>query len=454
MGNRTDVLLQQIDEVYKADLPEHVYERARLALLDYIGVTLAGTEAMKERVKEYYAAVQPEAGDYIAIGVSAKCNLKDAVFLNGLHAHALDFDDGTNAGIIHLGSPVFSVLLPLAQNCHADMEKFLRAAIIGYEMSYTLATTIQPKHKEIGYHATGTCGVLGAAIAASYLLDYNEEERKRAIAFAAVSASGMLQVLDDGSELKPYNVAKASLLGLVAVQMAKCSFQVHPDPIGGERGFLQMMAGDASISIRHPKQEGKYAIERAYVKPYAACRYCHPAIDAAIQIQKTGTVKITDIEKILVKTYFLAVNKHDHTTIPTTASAKMSIPYGVSVGLLYGKAGFEQYHEKYLHFAELKKLTQKVFVEADQEMTDMFPQYTYATVEVWMKDAEKREVTVSLPKGEPENPLTPDEFEKRFEELIVYGGKTVEDAKCYEKYVMQDQNIGKLLSALGGICFG
>ncbi len=454
MDNQTDILLRKIDELYKADVPELVYERAKLALLDYIGVTLAGTEAMKEKVKEYFAAAQPEAGIFTAIGVSTKCNLKDAVFLNGLHAHAMDFDDGTNAGIIHLGSPVFSVLLPLTQRCQADMKKLLRSAIIGYEMSYTLATTIQPRHKEMGYHATGTCGVLGAAVAASYLLDYSEEERKRAVAFASVSASGMLQVLDDGSELKPYNVAKAALLGLVAVQMAKCSFQVHANPIGGERGFLQMMAGDASIRVKSPKQEGRYAIERAYVKPYAACRYCHPAIDAAIQIHKAGTVKITNIEKILVKTYALAVNKHDHTVIPTAASAKMSIPYGVSVGLLYGKAGFEQYQEKYLHLADMEKLIQKISVEADKDMTDAFPQRTYAKVEIWMKDGGKMEKRVSLPKGEPENPLTPDEFYKRFEELLVYGGKTAGDAEQIWECVIRERDIRNLLAGLGGRCFG
>ena len=38
-------------------------------------------------------------------------SMNNAVFINGLNGHALDFDDGTNAGIIHLGSPIFSVLL-------------------------------------------------------------------------------------------------------------------------------------------------------------------------------------------------------------------------------------------------------------------------------------------------------------------------------------------------------
>ena len=52
----------------------------------------------------------------------------------------------------------------------------------------------------------------------------------------------MLKVLDDGSELKPYNVAKTSLLALTALQMAKAGFKGHPDPLSG-RGFLKMMTG-------------------------------------------------------------------------------------------------------------------------------------------------------------------------------------------------------------------
>ena len=53
------------------------------------------------------------------------------------------------------------------------------------------------------------------------MLGFTEEERFQAFAAACVSASGMLKVLDDGSELKPYNVAKTALLALTSLQMAK-----------------------------------------------------------------------------------------------------------------------------------------------------------------------------------------------------------------------------------------
>ena len=105
-----------------------------------------------------------------------------------------------------------------------------------------MAVSIQPGHKAMGYHATGTCGTLGTTLAAAYMLGFTEEERFQAFACCCVAASGMLKVLDDGSELKPYNVAKTSLLSLTALQLAKAGIKGHADPLGG-RGFLKMMTG-------------------------------------------------------------------------------------------------------------------------------------------------------------------------------------------------------------------
>jgi len=230
----------EIDKIAHKELPKEVMDRAVRSLLDYLAVTCAGAAFQKTKLTHYFGFAQPEAGAFKAIGMRKELALKEAVFLNGLNAHALDFDDGTNSGIIHLGSPIFSLLLPLAQRYGNTIEEVLRAAVIGYEASYTMAVSIQPQHKAMGFHATGTCGMLGATLAAAYMLGFNDEERYQAFAAACVAASGMLKVLDDGSELKPYNVAKTALLSLTSLQMAKAGFKGHADPLGGYRGFLKI----------------------------------------------------------------------------------------------------------------------------------------------------------------------------------------------------------------------
>ena len=221
--NQSASFLAEIDRVWNTPVPEPVMARTRRSLLDYLAVTCAGAAFQREKLEAYRAFARPEEGAFRVIGTGWNVTLKEAVFLNGLNGHALDFDDGTNSGIIHLGSPVFSLLLPLARRYGVSTEELIRAAVIGYEASYTMAVSIQPGHKAMGYHATGTCGTLGATLAAAYMLGFSEEERFQAFAAACVAASGMLKVLDDGSELKPYNVAKTALLSLTALQLAKAA---------------------------------------------------------------------------------------------------------------------------------------------------------------------------------------------------------------------------------------
>ena len=433
--NLTDQFLDSLEAIAAKPIPQNVIERAKRAMLDYLCVTIAGAQSHRDKLAAYCEFAAPESGDYTIIGCNRKASLKEAVFLNGLNGHALDYDDGTNAGIIHLGTPLFSVLLPLAQKHGCSFQKLMHAVIIGYETSFTMALSIQPMHKAMGYHATGTCGTLGIAIAVSYLLDFTPQQRKESFAAACVSASGMLNVLDDGSELKPYNAGKAAVSGITAVQMAMAGFHGHPDPLGNERGFLKMMTGNSDLPLKQPLHEGTYAIEKAYTKPYAACRYLHPAIEAAVFMRNNYSLSPEDIKSIDIRTYLWAVNKHDHCEVPSTASAKMSIPYSVAVAIVYGRAGLREYSEENIINPIILETAKKVSVADDAELTIIFPEITSAIVKIITSDGRELVHRVDHPKGEPENPLTDEEFRDRFNELVLFGGKNPDDAEKIFEFV-------------------
>ena len=443
--NRSIEFLSAVDGVWTAPVPEAVMTRARQSLLDYLAVTCAGAEFQKDKLARYWAFAQPEAGAFRAIGTGRDLALKEAVFLNGLNGHALDFDDGTNSGIIHLGSPIFSLLIPLSQRYGVKVDDMLRAAIVGYEASYTMAVSIQPGHKAMGYHATGTCGTLGATLAASYMLGFTDEERFQAFASACVAASGMLKVLDDGSELKPYNVAKTALLSLTALQLAKSGFVGHADPLGG-RGFFQMMTGKPDVELKPVLLNGTYAIMKSYTKPYASCRYTHPAVEAAIHMR--NEVSPGDVEAIDIRTYDLAVSGHDHTEIPGSYSAKMSIPYATAAGLLYGKAGLQEFSEEAVKDETILALTKKIRVSADAELSAVFPNIQAAIVAIKTKNGTFTD-RVDFPKGEPENPLTDEEFRLRYDGLMAYAGVAPADsAAVFDRVYAADTAVEALVERL------
>ena len=443
--NQSEQFLHDIDSLFQKEIPEPVMARARQSLLDYLAVCSAGTGFQEEKIRNYFAFLEPEAGNYTMVGLGKKLALKETVFLNGLNGHALDFDDGTNAGIIHLGSPVFSLLLPLAEKFGKSVEELLRAAVIGYETSFTLAVSIQPGHKALGYHATGTCGTVGATVAASYLLGFTAEERFHAFAAACVAASGMLKVLDDGSELKPYNVAKTALLALTSIELAMAGFKGHPDPMGG-RGFLRMMTGKEDVVLKPLFLDGTYAIMKTYTKPYASCRYTHPSIEAAVRLRNEYGIQPCDVAAVDITTYSLAVSGHDHTEIPGSYSAKMSIPYSVAAGIIYGKAGLQEFTEEKVKDNTITQLTKKVRVKSDDKMSAAFPVLQSSLVRIALSDGRRFELQVDYPKGEPENPLTEEEFKDRYDGLMAYGGvsRTVSDA-VYQKVYGEGVKVSELL---------
>ncbi|HJH60378.1 MAG TPA: MmgE/PrpD family protein [Bacteroidetes bacterium] len=437
--------ISEVKSVEKIIVPKNVIHRTKLALLDYIGVTLAGYYEQRELIKTIIESFCGISGEIYPVGISTPMSMNNAVFLNGLNAHALDFDDGTNAGIIHLGSPIFSVLLALAQKYDLGGEELLKAAIIGYETSFTMAKSIQPMHKKRGYHATATCGLLGIAMASSLVLKFDENKTKQAISIAALSATGSLKVLEDSSQLKPYNVGKTALLGLISVQMANAGFIGPDDAFSGVAGFLNQMYGSESVQFVPCMMNETYAIEKAYIKPYAACRYTHPSIDVALELRKKIPVQNDDIESVSIKTYSLAVKNHDHIDIKGSASAKMSIPYNFAVTYLTGKTGMEAFTKEILDDPSVIKLTKKVTVEEDALMTAAFPKETMATVSMRFKDGSICEGKSILPKGEPENPLSDEEIFEKFKKLALYGGKTLEDA---ERIIDAVMNVESQLPAL------
>ena len=443
--NKSIEFLQAVDGVWTAPLPAETLAKARRCLLDYLAVTCAGAKFQADKLKKYFDFAQPESGRFRAIGTGKDLALKEAVFLNGLNAHALDFDDGTNSGIIHLGSPIFSLLIPLCQRYGTCVSDMLKAAVIGYEASYTMAVSIQPGHKAMGYHATGTCGTLGATLAAAYMLGFDAEERFHAFASACVAASGMLKVLDDGSELKPYNVAKTALLSLTALQLGKSGFKGHADPLGG-RGFFRMMTGKEDIELKPALLHGTYAVQKAYTKPYASCRYTHPAVEAAVHLR--SEVLPEEVESIEVRTYDLAVSGHDHTEISGASGAKMSIPYATAVGLIFGKAGLREFSEETVKDPRVLGLTRKVRVTSDEALSRLFPDVQAAVVTVRTKNGEYSD-RVDFPKGEPENPLTDVEFRERYFDLMSYADVDAEKSSAvfdavYEENAKVDELAKKL----------
>ena len=393
-------------------LPDNVMLQARKVLLDYLGVLAGGKRYIKEKHPELINGAP------------------NSTFLNGFAAHVLELDDGHRHGMIHLGASIVSAVLEAARKENLKSEDVLRGIVMGYEVAVRSARAIQPGHKVRGYHVSGTCGTLGSALGIAFACNYNKEQLISTLACAVSSAAGVLEIQEQASELKPYNTARAAYDGVLAAQIGKLALPGPDDILGGKRGFLVALTDTPKPEFLTDFTEDDYCIEGIYQKVHAACRHCHPAIDATLDMRNDLNLKPEQIEKIEVHTYKLAVGSHDHKEIRGVSSAKLSTPYAVALAIVKGSCGYADYNEENLNDYWIKNLTRKVSIIEDENLTAQSPAVRGARVTIYFENGEKYEASCLYPKGEPENPLTQEELESKFRGLAVFGG--LSEKECAE----------------------
>lgn len=367
----------------------------------------------------------------------------NAALLNGMASHVLELDDGHRKGAVHVGAPVLSALLTVAAKEEMSSDDFLRGIICGYEATIRLACAVQPGNKLRGYHATGTCGTVGAAMGIAAALHYTKAQMNTTIAAAVAGAAGVLEMQEDESDLKPFNIGRAAMDAVLAAYIGRTGMKGPTDALGGKRGFLKVMTDDAHVCFLTDFTNKTFFVEQIYQKVYAACRHAHPAIEAALILR--SQIEVDDIDCIEIRAYKLAVAGHNHTEIRGINSAKMSIPFSVAVALVTGDAGLEAYTEETVRNPRVLNLSKKIKVIEDAELTAQSPGKRASIVTIYTKTGEftKR---VDYPKGEPENPLTKEELEDKFRGLAMYGGLTSEECEEIIAEIWKDDfSLSKIL---------
>ena len=411
MTNITDLFVDYLFSKY-SNITKKIIDKSISCKKDYIAVTCAGAKKNQMHWEKFLNEIP--AGKAVLLGYDLTTDGKTAALINGFNAHSLELDDGQRFAMIHLGASILSAINAAQNEIGFSDESYLKGIIMGYEAACRMAIAMQPSHKNRGYHAAGTCGTIGCAVGVAFALGFNKQQLKRVLTIASGSSAGMLEIQEQRSELKPYNIGRASMDGLTAAYMGITDFDFPSDMLGGERGFFKLFSDNYDIS-KLIENTNYFEIERIYVKPYASCRHSHSAVEAAIKIH--NEVNIDKITSILVETYKLGVKGHDHTDIQGVASAKLSTPYAVAAGILYGRADlsvFEPLDE------EIIKLAQKVKIKELPELTLECPNKRIAIVSVTMYDGKQIQQRVDYAKGEPENPMTEEDLFQKEQQLKAF----------------------------------
>jgi 2-methylcitrate dehydratase PrpD len=202
----------------KVPVSPEVLHHAKRAVIDWHAALLPGATVPPAVLLEKSLAEELDRGGArLALGRSA--TVRAAALINGTAAHTMEVDDIFRDGIYHPGAPTIPAALALAQANGASGEQFLRAVIVGYEISTRIGAAMGRAHYRY-WHNTGTIGVFGACAAACELLGLDRKRFAHALATVTTFSAGLQQAFRMDSMSKPLHAGRAAEAGVTAALSA------------------------------------------------------------------------------------------------------------------------------------------------------------------------------------------------------------------------------------------
>ena len=271
-------------------------EVAKCCLLDWLGVTLAGS---REPLSDILAAelTSPGGQEATLIGRPDRVSVHAAALVNGSASHALDFDDMHLTVMGHPSVAVAPAVLALAERHRSSGVELLTAFVAGVELECRLGVLVGPSHYEHGWHNTATLGAFGAAGACARLLGLDRQRWLYALGIAGTQAAGLKGVF--GTMCKPLHAGRAAANGLLAAVLAARGFTSAPHIIEAPQGFGATHGTLAGVEVLEPLH-GRYLIRETLFKYHAACYWTHSVIESALSLRQEG-VRPEDVSAVEVE---------------------------------------------------------------------------------------------------------------------------------------------------------
>ncbi len=344
------------------DCPAEAVETARRAILDCLGVMLAGSVEPAARIVADVARAEGGSPLATVVGTPLRTGAVWAALANGTAAHALDFDDTNFAMMGHPSAPVLSAALAAGELAMADGRALVHAFLLGFEVETSMAAVMNPPHYEKGFHATGTLGTMGAAAAAARLLGLDAPQTRAALAVAASQASGLKE--NFGTMTKPFH-------------------------------WKILETGVA-------------------VKPYPSCACTHSIIDSTLELQRTHKITPEEVAEVTVGVNAAVPRILIHSNPRSGLEAKFSGEFSAAAALCEGRVGIGTFRDDKTDDPAIRALMKRVRLVVDPAIPGDLERHMWTRVTVRLHDGREVAIAPRPVPGHPGLPLSMDQLREKF----------------------------------------
>lgn len=397
------------------DLPEQVVMLAKERIMDTLGAAIAGSVNWEYAAQLREACKKLGSGECSVIGGEKCYPAAHAAMINATYAHSVELDDGHKNAGCHAGAVVVPTALTMAQAMGKSGRELIAAVAIGYEVTYRIASHVNPAQINKGFHPSSNCGAYGAAAVAGKLMGLNEEQLANALGQAGMLASGTMEATKSGQRAKCVQVGNAAYNGILAACLAQTGMEGCLTALEGPNGLFATQSENVDVEDVCRDLGKVYTIGDTYNKMYPSCRHAQPGIEAALDLGVEHRIDPSDVAAVHIGTHKVAYELTGIIKEPkNSGEAKFSLAYGSAVALRRHRFGVAELMERSYTDPETLRLADKVTCEIDPDVQAVFPKKRGAKVRIELKDGTVYEKEIYDLKGSPGNPVSIGELERKF----------------------------------------
>ena len=400
------------------ELPPACRTDSKHRLLDIAGVCLAAWKAPEIAQSTTALTRGVEPGPATVLGLPNGSNSTVAALVNGILAHAEDYDDTHTGAVVHPSAAVVPAALATAEDVGASGPDLLRAITLGLECSVRVGLAARGGFHAKGFHTTGIAAPFGSCIAAGVLLDLTESQLVNALGLAGSMAAGLFEFIAEGSNVKLVHTGWGAQSGIQAARLARAGMTGPASVFEGRYGLFrahldgefdaEVIAADLGTQWHH--------LDTSY-KPYPCCHFLHAVLDAFEALRREHGFAPEDIVTctcLIPPGAVPVVSEPANSKLnpPTGYAAKFSLPYTVAAQIVGGPVGLDSYRAVRTD-ERMRRLMDRIRSERDPE-SEQYPRSFGAAVRVRLRDGREvfhREVHQ---RGGPDRPMVESEIVAKF----------------------------------------
>jgi 2-methylcitrate dehydratase PrpD len=426
------------------DLSEATAEAAKANVRDTLACSLAGVTAegaveVRDLVADWGG--KPEAQ---VLWTDLQVPAPMAAWINGIMAHARDYDDVHEKAIVHAGVSAVPAAIAAADAAGRPVtgRDFYAGLVAGMELTTRMGAATNIDVVESGFIYTSLFGYFGATAAASRVLGLSTEETRNALGIVYSQAAGGHQVTRDGAWTKRMQPGFAARAALTSAAMARRGVYGPRNIFEGVDGLWRIyLRNELDRDTLHGDLGTRFHMEDLSYKPYPSCRFNHTAIDAALEIRSQREFDWRDVTEIRA---YQTVTGREVCGTPvemrqkpqTLPQAQFSICYNVACALVNGEVGVADFaSEAALSRPDIAKVARLVIPLVDDEIERDWGRSVSPTRLEVDTPSKVYSARVDFAKGSLSRPFTPQDVRRKLEDCLRFGGFDRSRADIFEDAV-------------------